>query len=266
MASLWSLWKDRRRSLFYDPDSPTAAEAVRARIRSIDECKDEIFLVNAQDVWARVDGHRINELFDCEDLTPGHSMMWFEWLVQDGLHTVRQAVLVHRDGIPPDVNVELDFFFDKDGTVCWLGGLLMPLDDDGKAKPMSEWKQAAGVNREAVMGCTEALAVVCEALVTMNTEGTIVSATGGPKRNKHHKVGFSIWHTIELPKPIYNTAGGPGAESTEAMERRDHPVRFVRADYRKNGLFGKYHMLVWKPDYRRGNPDLGTVKRSYKVS
>jgi hypothetical protein len=43
-------------------------------------------------------------------------------------------------------------------------------------------------------------------------------------------------------------------------------VRAHRRDYRDGGgLFGRVKALVWVPEFKRGNAELGTVKQSYSI-
>lgn len=90
---------------------------------------------------------------------------------------------------------------------------------------------------------------------------------GGPVQIvKPDRWPSSVWHTIHIPRFPHPSQPLNGDVTPEVLEKREHWVRAHRADYRNGkGLFGRIHGLIWVPEHRRGNPELGTVKQSFEV-
>ena len=76
----------------------------------------------------------------------------------------------------------------------------------------------------------------------------------------------SVWHTIHIPKYGSDTTQTTGTSvCREAEERRERWIRACRKDYRRNGLFGKIFKLVYVPEHKVGNPNLGTIVHKFVV-
>jgi hypothetical protein len=227
-------------------------------------------LVNVNEylkVWVQIE--QGSNLLDM-DGTPSFPQMWFEWIWESG----REGMLVTRCPAMDDPNVPKGARFlvgfllvtEKMGRLIFnwrlvfhidhlgrkLGGLA--LDGEGEAHFSDQsWLR---------------LYFICDVLTTMNTRGTRIEPPfDSPQARvvKPDRVPCSVWHTIHIPRVPHPPL--IGVEKTpEVLERREHWVRATRRDYRfGNGMFGRIKALIWVPEHKRGNPDLGTVCSSYEV-
>jgi hypothetical protein len=98
----------------------------------------------------------------------------------------------------------------------------------------------------------------------------VPARSGIPKSNgrsgKHPP--SSVWHEIVVKgmSQLRRQAGEPSTPEGEKREVRFHAVRGHLADYTKGkGLFGKWKVRLWVDEHTAGNPDLGTVRSTYRV-
>jgi hypothetical protein len=216
------------------------------------------------------------------DVTPGFEHMWIEYqdINPDGTPS-RQAIGVFRLTVEecrtiPNARISMpetarhclfcSFWCDgKKGIPVLYGGARFMLDSLGEIVSNDfpvVW------NSEDMGNYDVRVAVALETLTTMNTRGTRIEPPLDAKTVqivKPNRAPCSVWHTIHLPK----MASIPlGAETSETiLERREHWVRAHRRDYRHGaGMFGRVKALVWVPEFQRGNPELGSVKQTYKVA
>lgn len=231
-------------------------------------------LVNIQGVVEQLEGKmlRLRDLAD--DITPCHPDMWFEFL---NLERQRVAIYVTRhtpeslgEGIwaaldPPDETrfvIHQTSLIEFQNTAKLLGIDYILIDKMGKLL------RSVPICPEGAFDFTDAmLGYTCETLSCMNTRGTrIEPPLDKPPAQvvKPKRAPCSVWHTIHLPK--FASEPMNAETSGEVIERREHWVRAHRADYRVGGgLFGRIHALVWVPEHKRGNPELGTVKQIFEV-
>jgi hypothetical protein len=272
MSSLWSLV--RKKKIQYAADVFTRNMASRIIEQLSGEPPKLVDLSDyATNYWAEEESQ-----FDTQaaDATPCFERMWFEWRMNE----MRSAVFVHRHSIgeataivdaenlpksPPDARFFLEFLVltEQDEAVVMRGATFCFIDRLGCLDEISIFGPSE--DRVAFGGHTR---FVCEALTTINTKGTRIEPPFDSKTTqvvKPTRNPCSVWHTIHLPKfarpPLEDASVSP-----EVLERREHWVRAHPKDYRRGGgLFGRIKARIWVPEFQRGNPELGTVKQSYKV-
>jgi len=284
MASLWSL--------LYKGKADCENDKCNLKDLVPDLIRESPLLVNATEtvteIMRRGDESIMGQSLDA---TPGHPWLWLEYIYfRDQL---RRAILVHRASRDLLQRDRYPFGFKNpvlpEGTrhVLFMAGweenqgyallrgmsyslldaLGQPIQPNDIGAEEFLFTIANGFDEEddAWIHCQSCIA--CEVLTIMNTRGTRVdpslehhAGVVKPNRRPH-----SVWHTIHLPKfaspPLEN-----GVVDGPVLEKREHWVRAHRADYRDgNGLFGRVKALIWVPEHKRGNPELGTVKQSFKV-
>lgn len=235
-------------------------------------------LVDIRSVADYLDGRQYSLFEAAQDITPCHTEMWLEYLDTTG--RVRIATWVtrlYRSEVTPELE---DALFEVSGEWKFLihfasfhehhdSALLsathwIMIDESGKHLGFAEQYPPDDVGLNFAKNTH---LVACEALTCMNTKGTHVEPPFGKPPApvvKPNRAPQSVWHTVRVPQvkrePLGANADGP------VIERREHWVRAHRADYRVGGgLFGRIHQLIWVPEHKRGNPELGTVKQSYTV-
>jgi hypothetical protein len=242
--------------------------------------KNPPMLVNITDHAQTWSDDECNFTMNAMDATPSYRHMWFEWLLNDGQ---RNAALVCRspmdilgrvptidtpypDGPPKDARflLQMNFLHDDDGYAVLRAATTFCIDHLGCLAGPTSWS-AASEDQGVAANYT---LMICDVLTTMNTQGTRIEPPLDAKPVqvvKPNRAPCSVWHTIHLPKmpsiPL-------NAETSETiLERREHWVRAHRRDYRHGaGMFGRVKALVWVPEFQRGNPELGSVKQTYKVT
>ena len=272
MPSLWRMFRKGNHVGAFGPVTEEMVDYFRRYYH-----RHEPALVNIQNVRDQFTEDMMNHRPVWEDafqdITPCFKDLWLEWInpVQ-GIHV---AVAVHRSGleeadgtgiVPPDGSHLLVVFYmlvESNAVACIVGRVTMYIDRLGI--PVDG---ACGVvgQEDKMHTLIGLMTCACEALSIMNTRGTHIeppfpAAPAGIVKPKRY--ASSTWHTIHVPKLAREPQGLTGGP---VVERREHMVRAHRADYRKGGgLFGRLHELIWVPEHKRGNPELGTVKQSYRV-
>lgn len=227
---------------------------------------------------------------DLEDITPPFSRLWIEAACRIPGGTFKLGVLVRR--FPPPAGDELaslinrggrtliecpdkyghyvDFvmFTEYEARVILTAMTVAITDKFGQLVWVGHAIPDSGEHNDTASEMTHrTLFVACEAMVRMNTQGTVLVPEKSLKLRKP-KIGMlpaCVWHTIHIVGPKY-IHGGRDCCTEEAIERREHWVRAHRADYRKGrGLFGHIKELIWVPEHKRGNPELGLVIPQYVV-
>ena len=210
-----------------------------------------------------------------EDITPPYPEMWFEFLDTKGR---RIGTWVTRLECSILTKAITDAYPVPDGAVFFVQVTALQEHQDSALLRADNFayidRQGKILSNQGIHGDTEitknfantTFYVTCDALSCMNTRGTRIeppverAPAGVVKPNRY---ACSTWHTIHIPKLVREPQGLTGGP---VVERREHMVRAHRADYRKGGgLFGRLHELIWVPEHKRGNPELGTVKQSYRV-
>ncbi len=83
------------------------------------------------------------------------------------------------------------------------------------------------------------------------------------QKKRLQTVRKSVWHEIVVSEVNRQSVK---SKTDQPKDIRSHWVRGHFADYRSgSGLFGKIHGVFWMPEHERGNPEIGTVKQSYRV-
>ena len=164
----------------------------------------------------------------------------------------------------------MELFAEVDGQAVHVGMMRLILNEFGQvhAYCAHATKDVGNVDTKQMCSC---FWTVCEAIVRMNTEGVVVSPPWSEPKAIHEKPNpkklCSIWRTIHIGVEKVVHGGKNGLAITkEAADRRECWVRASRKDYRRNGLFGRIRKLIYVPEHKRGNPDLGTVVHSFKVA
>lgn len=279
MASLWSMLR-KRRAILFDPDA-LGVEIMRMTDKLLQ--RHPPVLVNVADYVADIMASAPATLKQDSsmDMTPCHRSLWLEWLYQDKDGSrQRQAAHVYRmepgelttvRGYPLPENFDKVRFvlsvsaWVEEGSDVYLWSVShVFIDKTGRALGKAPYYGAEDL-------CSKARLFVWlagDVLTTLNTKGTRVEPPFARPVQivKPDRAPCSVWHTIHIPKFREPSAPLDAEVSPEMLERREHWVRAHRADYRQGrGLFGRIHGLVWVPEHRRGNPELGTVKQSFEV-
>ena len=302
MSSLRSLAK-KARVMLVSSESTGSDQALPAQlagpyIKRI--LHHETIAINAQNVadslLATADG-QIPEFTTFEDVTPPFRWTWIEARIDgaDG-SSVRLGCLTQRndaEGCPFTKQFQDDArklgnlqsegpykhallmlsFIENDGQIEGPLGMAGVLTDEyGEAQGWAMcpffWRDHADESKrlslELISHCS---GLALEAFCWINTQGTQLVESEHPKQSHKHRdlVPMSVWRTI-----VVGPVSAPGTKvsefSSESAERREHWVRAHRADYRKGaGLFGRIKALIWVPEHKRGNHDLGTVVPEYVV-
>lgn len=284
MASLLSKLRDGK-CLNTDGGVPPAAfeEIIRLALHH------ETIHVNAQ---AIVDSYRgrvpkadLRE--DLEDVTPPFANMWIEHFLAGN----RIACLFQRfEMLPEEISefevasseqkygdgpyrhkIQIWIFIEVDGRVNLLGLMFLVTDEFGQiafAPRFRSFSVARDVNLPATFSSLVFFAL--EAIVRMNTQGTILVRIPGqqrrPCRLRPLEAAACVWHEVVITPEIIVHTGEAVSMSSEAAERREYWVRACRRDYRKGrGLFGLHKALVWIPEHKRGNPDLGSEIPEFRI-
>lgn len=237
--------------------------------------------VNIQNVADEQERH-IDIRKDLEDVCPPRTRMWFEWKGDRQIGCLVSKLSFEK---PPDDYVDwqrigpidepcshlviADLFAEIDGAVAHLGDMRLMLNEFGQVHAHSAHatRDIANVNDKQLFQC---FWTVCESIVRMNTEGVIVSPPWNEPKAVHEKPNpkklCSIWRTIHIGSEKVAHGGRNGLALTkEAADRRECWVRATRKDYRRNGLFGRTFKLVYVPEHKRGNHQLGTVVHEFNV-
>lgn len=293
MASLWSLVQDNKSGCVLD-----AAEELReVCFRIIPQLRGfpkqnippafPLFLVNITDFAAQYD-LAITErtLLECNiealDMTPCHRYLWFEFMVEKPAPPHRQAVLICRRSIPQELNtrncpwsqteipptakhyLEMLFWGEHNGKAVLAAWLQLFIDALGCPISLSPYCGSAHIEG----GIYAQMRMLSEILTIMNTQGTRIDPPPDqphPGKTKPTRRPSSVWHTIHLPY-FAEPPLKPAEIVKQIVEKREHWVRAHRADYRRgNGLFGRVKAIIWVPEHKRGNPELGSVKQSFTV-
>lgn len=272
MASLWARLRKARRVYGFAPFTQSLCESVLDRVERL----DEPVLVNVQDISNRLDGKEVRYGDVAQDITPCHPELWLEfitlrscsrvgiWVSRIDCSLIPKAI-ADEFPIPDNTRFLIQFttLIEHDIAAAIASMVFVYIGDTGTPLAdfhvhMKEWEQQS--LSMYVLGC--------EVLTTMNTRGTRIEPPldkPSVRVVKPNRAPCSVWHTIHIPKFRSEPLGLPSAD--EVVEKREHWVRAHRADYREGkGLFGRIHGLVWIPEHRRGNPELGTVKQIFEVS
>jgi len=276
MASLWSMFRHRKyRQFEYHADVTTRAAEIVSKL-----LKDHPpVLVNITDYLVEVVLAADPIRLESADMTPCHRSLWLEWMHPQSRQ--RQAVHVFREDsyrVPwadkfqlPDMAgvrfvLVISTWAEHEGMVRLYTISHIFINEHGAPLPGERpYYGPLEAKHQAVAHIT----LAAEVLTTMNTKGTRMEPpipSAPVQIIKPDRWACSVWHTIHIPK--FPRPHQPlGCDVTpEMLERREHMVRAHRADYRNGkGLFGRIHGLVWVPEHKRGNPELGTVKQTFEV-
>jgi hypothetical protein len=91
---------------------------------------------------------------------------------------------------------------------------------------------------------------------------------GAPKfKGRDPHPPYSVWHEIVVTSMTQlRREEADSLPDGEKRELRFHRVRGHYADYTKGkGLFGRWKVRIWIEEHETGNPELGTVKSSYRL-
>lgn len=234
-------------------------------------------LVNIDDyVWNMDDQTRQLSLKNT-DMTPCRRSLWLEWMHRQKGLRIAHFVLrldpkkaLFEESYPFKNQVEesrhlvvIAGFHESNGHTHLWSVEHVYLDDNGV--PFGKIPYYG--NEEYRARAEAGVFLLGDVLTSMNTRGTRIEppfSKAPAQVVKPNRAPCSVWHTIHIPKFRREPLGLPTAD--EVVEKREHWVRAHRADYREGkGLFGRIHGLIWIPEHKRGNPDLGTVQSSYEV-
>jgi hypothetical protein len=82
-------------------------------------------------------------------------------------------------------------------------------------------------------------------------------------RNKSNQTHYYI---LTVTKPTIHKENNK-TNSNEKLTLPLHQVRGHLADYTEGkGLFGKYNIRIWKPDFWRGDIEYGKINKDYKIN
>ena len=279
MSSLWS--RVHKNTFSYDQD--IGVENVQVLSRLAQQVTPVLVSLTAY-----LPVYLENEAFSLSsvDMTPCHQALWFEWKQTMEIRTPgrtyrseRCAVCVYRVPVGKlDMHPEYAGFPVPEGAkFALIGATWTEWDADPHLWSIFHvFIDADGIpvgkvpyygDPDQRKASKSVMFLMADALTTMNTKGTRVEPvpSGKPVRVvKPDRAPCSVWHTIHIPRFAHEPLNAPA--SPEMLERREHWVRAHRADYRQGkGLFGRIHGLIWVPEHRRGNPELGTVKQSFDL-
>jgi hypothetical protein len=205
------------------------------------------------------------------DATPGFPELWLEWThegTRNGIFILRDAAHLMKGEKPkPEearFHISMTMFMEDKGYAVMRAAADFYIDRLGCLCGDCEVDCA-----ESDQGATLFRTMfACNILTHINTIGTRVEPPFPSQPSqivKPDRAPCSVWHTIHLPR--FAAPRLEGVEiNPEILERREHWVRGHRRDYRRGGgMFGRIKALVWVPEFQRGNPELGTVKQSYKI-
>lgn len=271
----------------------SAGAPVRTRVealfrRSLDRTT---MLVNAQSVWdefERAGGFPEMDLrADLEDVTPPFPALWIEFQVR--AVSRRVGCLIQRtDATESDARaaktsgetftdgpykhfVRLDFFMETQGMSAYAGWLHLLTDEFGQIAWNNGQSSYLNEDSDARQGVfARWLMTVAEAIVRMNTQGTVLVPIGDGRRLGRRRplsAPACVWHEIVInPERVVKQGEGVSTFSGDAADRREHWVRAHRKDYRKGGgLFGRTKALVWVPEHKKGNPELGCEIPEFRI-
>ncbi len=83
------------------------------------------------------------------------------------------------------------------------------------------------------------------------------------KKNKPEKISYKTIHIQSLETALHQSKSSKRTGKTESLPL--HICRGHFADYRKNGLFGKYKGIFWFDMHLRGKKSVGEIKTDYVI-
>jgi hypothetical protein len=156
---------------------------------------------------------------------------------------------------------QFGYLLDLDGDVLATGDTC--LEDEDKEKDEDQDSRFRNAFRVTQLWVFHALS-----RINCHNVKLVPVTAGAPKLKPGAKhAPFSVWHEIKVTDlPEMRREQGETAPDGEKRELRFHWVRGHYADYRKGkGLFGRLKVRLWIVEHTAGNPELGTVKSSYRV-
>ncbi len=105
------------------------------------------------------------------------------------------------------------------------------------------------------------------AITFTHCKGTDIREESSPEklsRQFERRTGLPLlrYHVIDV-NPFQQVLSKEGNVERVGLPQALTTVRGHFADYRENGLFGKIHRIIWKPDGERGDPANGIIRKDY---
>jgi hypothetical protein len=271
MASLWARVSKARQLYSFDLD-PAICNGF---VHKVGRRKWPV-LVNIQSIFDQMVGREVPVGNPSHDIVPCRAEMWLEFMPRTDLHVGSWISRIARRDLsgssvinnfpppePAQFLIECTQIVEHEESAAIAGQVRAYADQDGRPLLIQE----SSCSNWGLTALRSTFALASEALTTMNTLGTRIEPPfDKPPAQvvKPKRAPCSVWHTIHLPH--FAQAPLNAETSDEMLERREHWVRAHRRDYRHGGgMFGRVKALVWVPEFKRGNAELGTVRQSYAV-